>query len=42
MSFEKVGKKKWIVIAVVVVLGVVIAITAWREVVNQKREEEEI
>lgn len=29
-----------ILLAVVVVLGIVIAITAWREVVNQKREEE--
>ena len=31
-----------ILLAVVVVLGIVIAITAWREIVNQKREEEEI
>ncbi len=31
-----------ILLAVVVILGIVIAITAWREVVNQKREEEEI
>ena len=29
-----------ILLAVVVVLGIVISITAWREVVNQKREEE--
>ena len=29
-----------LLLAVVVVLGIVIAITAWREVVNQKREEE--
>jgi hypothetical protein len=31
-----------ILLAVVVVLGIVIAVTAWREIVNQKHDEEEI
>lgn len=31
-----------ILLAIVVILGIVIAITSWREIVNQKREDEEI
>jgi heme O synthase-like polyprenyltransferase len=31
-----------ILLAVVVVLGIVIAVTAWREIVNQKHDEEVI